>query len=168
MAEYGWKPHRISLAKKQAKKQLSQPSIYWYVRRENQRVRFHRIRDSKQYYFNSIPPTSHSWRDRALAPAPSAGRLSLGGTTCLTRYFSNTASFVSCEFRRVKDHHSLLHDSSLLKNTCVRRVVLGKWFPLLSARRSSPGSVMQLATVGVSVLASWAAAVTQKCTSKGI
>ena len=40
-------------------------------------------------------------------------------------------SFVSCEFRRVKDHHSLLHYSPFLKNTCVGEVVLDKWSPLI-------------------------------------
>ena len=33
-------------------------------------------------------------------------------------------------FRCVNDHHNLLHYSQRLKNTCVRRVVLDKWFPL--------------------------------------
>ena len=46
------------------------------------------------------------------------------------RYLSNTASFVLCVFRRVKEHHNLLHDSTRLKKTCVRQVVLDKWFPL--------------------------------------
>ena len=32
--------------------------------------------------------------------------------------------------RRVKDHRNLLHDSQLLKNNCIRQVVLDKWFPL--------------------------------------
>ena len=49
------------------------------------------------------------------------------------RYVSNAASFVLCVFRRVKDHHILLHDSPLLKKTCVRQVVLDEWFPLKSA-----------------------------------
>ena len=31
-----------------------------------------------------------------------------------------------CVFRRVKDHRNLLHYSPLLKNTCVRQVVLDK------------------------------------------
>ena len=39
-----------------------------------------------------------------------------------------------CVFRRVKDHHNLLEYSPLLKNTCVRRVVLDKWFPLSIGR----------------------------------
>ena len=43
---------------------------------------------------------------------------------------SNTASFVLCVFRRVKDHCNLLYYSSLLKNTCIRQVVLDKCFPL--------------------------------------
>ena len=36
------------------------------------------------------------------------------------RYSSNTASFVLCVVGRVKDRHTLLHDSPLLKNTCIR------------------------------------------------
>ena len=35
-----------------------------------------------------------------------------------------------CMFRRVKDHHNLLQGSPSLKNACIRRVVLDKWFPL--------------------------------------
>ena len=35
-----------------------------------------------------------------------------------------------CVFRRVKDYHDLLHYSQLLKNICVRQVVLDKCFPL--------------------------------------
>ena len=56
--------------------------------------------------------------------------LHLGGTTCLTLYLSTTASFVLGVFRRVKDHHNSLQYSSLLKNICVRQVVLDKWLPL--------------------------------------
>ena len=39
-------------------------------------------------------------------------------------YLSNTAAFVSCVFRRVKDQYTLLHDSPLLEKACVRQVVL--------------------------------------------
>ena len=58
----------------------------------------------------------------------------LSNATCLTQ-----ASFVLCAFRRVKDHHSLLPDSPLLKKAysstrlrkaCVRQVVLDKRLPL--------------------------------------
>ena len=45
----------------------------------------------------------------------------------VSRYLSQTASLVVCAFRRVKDHHNLLHASPLLKLTCVRQVVLDKW-----------------------------------------
>ena len=46
-------------------------------------------------------------------------------------YLSDTASFVSCVFRRrVKGHHDLLHYSQLLKKTGIRQVVLDKCFPL--------------------------------------
>ena len=43
-----------------------------------------------------------------------------------------------CVFRRVRDHHDLLNCSPLLKNTCVRQVVLDKLFPLIdpSSRRT--------------------------------
>ena len=47
------------------------------------------------------------------------------------RYLLNTASFVLCVSRRVKDHHNLLHTySPLLKKICKRQAVLGKWYPL--------------------------------------
>ena len=47
------------------------------------------------------------------------------------RHLSNTASFVLCVFRRVKDHHILKHYSRRLKKTCaIRQVVLDKCFPL--------------------------------------
>ena len=46
------------------------------------------------------------------------------------RYLSNTASFVLCVVRCVKDHYKLLDDCQLLKKSCVRQVVLRKWFPL--------------------------------------
>ena len=32
----------------------------------------------------------------------------------------------------IKDHHQLLHGSPVLKNTCVRQVVLDKWLPLIA------------------------------------
>ena len=47
--------------------------------------------------------------------------------------WSNAASFVICVFPRFKDHHNLLHYSPRLKKTCVRQVLLDKWFPLSSA-----------------------------------
>ena len=52
----------------------------------------------------------------------------LGGTTCLT-LLVYTASFVLCAVYSVKDHHNLQMCSPLLKKTCVRQVVLDKWFP---------------------------------------
>ena len=52
--------------------------------------------------------------------------LSLGRRYLSRRYLSNTASFVLCVFRRVKDHQNLLHCSPLLKNACARQVVLDK------------------------------------------
>ena len=47
------------------------------------------------------------------------------------RYVSNTASFVPCAVYSVKDCHNLQNYSSTLMNTCVRQVVLNKWFPLM-------------------------------------
>ena len=55
----------------------------------------------------------------------------LSNTTCLIRPH---LVYALCVFRRVKDHHHLLHDSPLLKNTCLRQVVIDKWFPLTYAR----------------------------------
>ena len=49
----------------------------------------------------------------------------LSNATCLIQ-----ASFVLCVCFRVKGHRNLLHDSPVLKKTCVRQVVLDKWFPL--------------------------------------
>ena len=43
-----------------------------------------------------------------------------------SRYLSNTASFVLCIVCRVKDHHTLLHSSPLLKKSCVRQEVLDR------------------------------------------
>ena len=54
-------------------------------------------------------------------------------------YLSNAACrrlcHVCCVFRRVKDH-DLLKYYPLLKKTCVRQVVLDKWFPLANYRYS--------------------------------
>ena len=44
----------------------------------------------------------------------------------------NTALFVVCVAYSVKDHKDLLHYLQLLKKTCVRQVVLDRWFPLES------------------------------------
>ena len=49
----------------------------------------------------------------------------LSNATCLMR-----PQFALCVFRRVKDHHNLLHYSPPLKKTCVRQAVLDKRFPL--------------------------------------
>ena len=48
----------------------------------------------------------------------------LSNATCLIR------RHLFCVFRSAKDHHNLLHDSQLFKKTCVRQVVLDRWFPL--------------------------------------
>ena len=55
LAEYGRKPHRTCGARNKNNYRLQFTGI-WI---KNRGVRFHRIRDFKQYYFNSIPPTSH-------------------------------------------------------------------------------------------------------------
>ena len=47
------------------------------------------------------------------------------------RYLSNTASFVLCALRSVKDHHNLQQLFPSLKNTCVRQAALDKWLPLV-------------------------------------
>ena len=49
LAEYGWKPHRIVF--------ITVLNSLVYVWKTG--VRFHQIRDFKQYYVNRIPPTSH-------------------------------------------------------------------------------------------------------------
>ena len=41
------------------------------------------------------------------------------------------ASLVLCALRRVKDRRILPNHQPRLKNTCVRRVVLDRWFPLI-------------------------------------
>ena len=51
----------------------------------------------------------------------------------LTPALERGSPFVSCVLRRVEDHHTLLHCSPRLKKTCVRQVVLDKWFPLMYA-----------------------------------
>ena len=59
------------------------------------------------------------------APAPLIRRnallpgKNLGGTACPTLLVSNTASFVVCVFRRLKDHHNLPHCSPLLKKPAI-------------------------------------------------
>ena len=55
-------------------------------------------------------------------------------------YLCNTASFGLCAVCRFKDHHMLLHYSPRLKNTCVRQVVLDKWFPLGYAQSANSES----------------------------
>ena len=58
------------------------------------------------------------------------------------------ASFVLCIFRSVKAQRNLLHDSSLLKNTCVRQVVFDRRFSLVR----SPRGALQTCKPGVSRL----------------
>ena len=54
---------------------------------------------------------------------------SIDASTVLIRGASPTYIYALCVVS-VKDHHTLLHDLSLLKKACVRHVVLDKWFPL--------------------------------------
>ena len=72
-------------------------------------------------------------------PDASHGRVAAGfGWHYLSNAtLSNAASFVLCVFRRVKDHHNLLHSSPLWEKTCVRQVVLDKWFPLTAQAGTS-------------------------------
>ena len=44
----------------------------------------------------------------------------LGGTTCLIRSLSTTASFVLCVFGRAEEHHNLQNCSPLLKEESLR------------------------------------------------
>ena len=53
LAEYGWKPHRDFLARAK-----QSPAPFTGICVKHRGVRFHRIRDFKLYYFNSVPPTS--------------------------------------------------------------------------------------------------------------
>ena len=48
----------------------------------------------------------------------------LSNATCLIR---PRLLYALCSF---KEHHTLLHHSPLLKNTCIWQVALDKWFPL--------------------------------------
>ena len=70
-------------------------------------------------------PPSRGDRLHQLPGGGGLGRHYLSNATCLTR----PRLFYVC-FRRVKEHHNLLHRSPLLKKACVRKVVLDKWFPL--------------------------------------
>ena len=59
------------------------------------------------------------------------GRHHLSHAACLTQ-----ASFVWCVAYSVKDHHHHLPNySRLVKKSCVRQVVLDKWFPLSDVTR---------------------------------
>ena len=59
------------------------------------------------------------------------------GTTIAWHHLSNaTASFVLRVVRRVREHQN--NDS---KKTCVRRVVLDKWFPLIPVAWTPAGHV---------------------------
>ena len=58
LAEYGWKTHRDCSAQETTITGLNLLVYAW----ENRGARFHRVRDFKQPYFNSIPPTSQAGR----------------------------------------------------------------------------------------------------------
>ena len=65
------------------------------------------------------------------APCGSGSRGAAAWEAVLVQcYLSNTASFVLCAVYSVKDHHNLPNYSPLLTKTCIRQVVLDKWFPL--------------------------------------
>ena len=66
LAEYGWKPHRALFDPKKTYHgpQFTGTSV------KSRGVRFHRIRDFKQYHFDSIPSTSHLHRFEALDSDP--------------------------------------------------------------------------------------------------
>ena len=129
LAECGWKPHRIVVAQTN----LSRPSICWCTCEKQRGSVSSNSRFHKQYYFNSMPPTSHR------EPLPGScvhNILCLGGTT----YLSDATCLIRPRLFyvfvcRVKEHHNVLHSSPLLKKACVRQVVLvlGKWFSLVMA-----------------------------------
>ena len=70
-----------------------------------------------------VPKKSPKMTTKMTAAQPSMGGM----------WVASGCHFVLCVFRRVKDHHNLLHFSPRLKTTCVRQVVLDKWFPLKQA-----------------------------------
>ena len=70
MAEYGWKPHRVVLG---STKTYHGPQLAG-ICVKNGEVRFHRIRDFKQHYFQGIPPTSHFCKPRT-KPAKTTKRI---------------------------------------------------------------------------------------------
>ena len=89
-----------------------------------------------------IRPRLYASDGRCRAPGPPGPAPGSGSppwaALLVSCYLSNTASFVLCVFCRVKDHHDLLHDSPLLKNTCVRQVVssVRQVIPLTTSKNS--------------------------------
>ena len=79
---------------------------------------------------NTSDPSSNHQTSQDEASGPRSQTQSFPMSLLVWRYLSNTASFVLCVFRRVKDHHNLLHHSPPLKKACARQVVLDEWFPV--------------------------------------
>ena len=70
------------------------------------------------------------------------GRHYLSNATCLMQ-----PRCLLCAVYTVKDHCDLPYCSPLLKKTCVRQVVLDKWFPLDTL--STLASAMQIASLSI-------------------
>ena len=83
--------------------------------------------------------------DGAEGRRPRLGRHYLSNATCPIR------PHLFYVFRHVKDHLTLPKYSSLLKNACVRQVMLDKWFPL-TACASAAGSVSDRSLAGSAVV----------------
>ena len=80
-------------------------------------------------------PSRDPWSRRLLPREPAAG---IG-----RHYLSSTASFASCAAYSVKDRRNLPNCSPLSKKTCVRQVVLDKWFPPEGSGARSPGAIQK-------------------------
>ena len=92
------------------------------------------IRQLHMYYCDiSFISLTLSWITYTMGRHVYFGWHYLSNATCQIQ-----ASFVVCVFRRVNDHHNLLHASPLSKKTCVGRVVLDKWSPLKVYYTRSP------------------------------
>ena len=72
-----------------------------------------------------------------------------GKQLLVERYLSDTASFVSCMFRRVKDHHDLLYYSPLLKKARARQVELDERLPLTAAAGDPAAGGREMTSSGV-------------------
>ena len=54
-------------------------------------------------------------------------------------------------FRGVKDHRVVLHDSPLLKKTCVRQAVVDKWFPLVAWAAAQTAAVINMTSIIITI-----------------